>query len=650
MKNEQGHGATNSTTTRPSTPYKRRLRPSSTTASASSSTSSFSWSLVQKFTLFLAAPCLLTIWKLSTIDFDAIISYNSSYEDQFFLPPNGTVSLSAAFTTRQQNTTANGTLSTKTRDTATVQDIVSTATAMNPVTTPTTTTGHVAWDAAFFRRWKTAQQSAVVDDNNDNINDRVYDEWYSRRIANATAVIAYATTITSCQANSAGHKYMDMAAVLAHSIHLSSIRNPNSTSTYDYQLYAFIHPDAMIASSSPSNNTSSPSSWCADQMHALGYIVQARDTPINVSLIKRQSYVDRLLNPNSGCCGAKEFLKFYSYTLTEHPIVVHVDLDVMIVQPLDELFHVMMRHGQQPDDDDASASAVDDRYIFEHAMWPEDRHLTTATIAANNSNATSTITNGENSTASRRRVVSAMFTRDYPMLPIKDGHTDKHVKVGVQGGFLMIRPNVTVFNELCQLILQGNFETGWYEVDPANPDKKKVHYPGFYGAAQVQGLLAFYYGHVNPNQTVELNRCVVNNMVDDPRVDDHRVDNNGSVCITGQADADCQDCRLFNISDIYTAHFTFCAKPSHCHQGMFSPQPLCYALHSEWHRIRYDLETVLLSSDDEVATPFHHLLDDDPKLRDFYGHCSKGGSYATMDWKNLASILNNLTIETNDER
>jgi hypothetical protein len=215
------------------------------------------------------------------------------------------------------------------------------------------------------------------------------------------------------------------------------------------------------------------------------------------------------------------------------------------------------------------------------------------TKAATNNNNTTTHVNNNN-----RRIISAMFTRDYPMLRIKDGNTGKHVKVGVQGGFLIIRPNITIFNELCQLVLQGNFDAGWYEPDPVRPDKKKVHYPGFYGAAQVQGLLAFYYGHVNRNQTVELNRCVVNNMVDNPRA----YDGGAPVCITGQTDAECQDCRLFNISNIYTAHFTFCSKPSHCHTAMTSPQPLCYALHSEWHRIRYDLETTVLNDHHENLT------------------------------------------------
>ena len=43
----------------------------------------------------------------------------------------------------------------------------------------------------------------------------------------------------------------------------------------------------------------------------------------------------------SGCCGDKEFLKLYSYTLVDYPIVVQLDLDSLIVQPLDDLFDAM---------------------------------------------------------------------------------------------------------------------------------------------------------------------------------------------------------------------------------------------------------------------------------------------------------------------
>ena len=77
-------------------------------------------------------------------------------------------------------------------------------------------------------------------------------------------------------------------------------------------------------------------------------------------------------------------------------------------------------------------------------------------------------------------------------------------------------------------------------------------------------------------------------------------------------------------------------------------------MHKEWHRIRYDLETVLLLGIDALATttpirPFS-VLDDDLKLRDFFGRCSTGSNYAARDWKNLTGGLTKWTMATNDER
>jgi len=43
-----------------------------------------------------------------------------------------------------------------------------------------------------------------------------------------------------------------------------------------------------------------------------------------------------------GCCGACELLKFRMFELTQHALVVHVDLDSLLLQPLDELFDAMV--------------------------------------------------------------------------------------------------------------------------------------------------------------------------------------------------------------------------------------------------------------------------------------------------------------------
>ena len=43
---------------------------------------------------------------------------------------------------------------------------------------------------------------------------------------------------------------------------------------------------------------------------------------------------------NSGCCGADEFLKLWAYTLTEYHRVVHLDMDSVVYNNMDEIYNV----------------------------------------------------------------------------------------------------------------------------------------------------------------------------------------------------------------------------------------------------------------------------------------------------------------------
>lgn len=230
----------------------------------------------------------------------------------------------------------------------------------------------------------------------------------SRRKPKAT--IAYLTSVTACPADH--KKFVDVAAVLRHSIHLASIRNPDSPSAYDYQMYAIIHPEAAN---------------CAAGFEHIGYNVLLRDTPVQLSEIQSQAYVQRLTNPNAGCCAEKEFLKLYAYTMHDYPLAVHLDMDFILLQPMDEILDVFFLP------DHATKEIA-------HAMWPAQRQWSDR--------------------------IESMFTRDYPM-----AHPGREpVKVGMQGGFWIVRPNQTAFDEMVAIIKQGNFQGGWFD--------GKVHYPG----------------------------------------------------------------------------------------------------------------------------------------------------------------------------
>lgn len=66
-----------------------------------------------------------------------------------------------------------------------------------------------------------------------------------------------------------------------------------------------------------------------------------------------------LCKEKNGCCGEKELVKLEAYTLTDHPVVVHMDLDVVVLKPMDALFDVML---DSTTDRDTSKVPI---------MWPD---------------------------------------------------------------------------------------------------------------------------------------------------------------------------------------------------------------------------------------------------------------------------------------
>jgi hypothetical protein len=78
--------------------------------------------------------------------------------------------------------------------------------------------------------------------------------------------IGYAVSVTGCGSD----PISEGAAVLRHSIHQSSKQgNPNYT--YDYHMYAIVHPNAVS---------------CGMVLEELGYTVLVRDTPVAVKDIQ----------------------------------------------------------------------------------------------------------------------------------------------------------------------------------------------------------------------------------------------------------------------------------------------------------------------------------------------------------------------------
>ncbi|KAL7436041.1 hypothetical protein ACHAXM_004965 [Skeletonema potamos] len=409
-------------------------------------------------------------------------------------------------------------------------------------------------------------------------------------------IIAYAVTITGCSERHSSTKdaaslITQGAAILKHSIHLAhhhsnnnATSSSNGRSKYDYQMYAIIHPTATTCSVTP--------------LKKLGYQILIRNTPFDKSDIQAKFLRENI--DGASCCGAKEFLKLYAYTLVQHRVVVILDLDSLVLKPMDDLLDVMIMTIEKEDEksDDEYKSLVNRLPIHHHDM--------------NDNNGSSSSWYNNNN-----KRIDAFYTKDYNMI-----NPGKEKYAGVQGGFLMVRPDEDVFAEYINLVLQGNYieGKGW-----------GGKYGYFYGGAQVQGICSYYFGEIHPEKGVELNRCRVNQMVDAPRFDGEDDDGEGK-CRDGREQ--CEDCRETDLNDIFSVHFTICGKPWHCAQ--VSPhqteESLCSKLHSEWFRIRRSYEESRGGGDEEGT----RLL---PKLEGSYrpeiyrGYCERAGEKGYLPLK-----------------
>ena len=132
--------------------------------------------------------------------------------------------------------------------------------------------------------------------------------------------------------------------MLKYSIHLASIHGTMG-GRYDYKMYAIHHPNAT---------------HCAKSLEELGYELIERPTPVKVEEIEGDYLRERI--EQNGCCGSSELIKLEAYTMTQYPIVVHLDLDVLVLKPLDGLFDVML---------DTSGANLTNKYGNSlDLMWP----------------------------------------------------------------------------------------------------------------------------------------------------------------------------------------------------------------------------------------------------------------------------------------
>ena len=340
--------------------------------------------------------------------------------------------------------------------------------------------------------------------------------------------IAHVISLITCHKESTVKGFLDALIILRHSIHQNSIHRieddqttissskqaRNHRSKYSYQMYAILHKDGGCLTHVP-------------LLERLGYIPLVKDTPVNISDIPESSWYRNHVEQEN-CCGSKEFIKLYAYTLMNHPIVIHWDLDVLVLQPLDDLYDAMLHPASSIDGRNARQRlAIQKPY---HQKLPEH--------------------------------IDAFYTRDITSARPWETIT------AVQGGFVAARPSLEHFKLYQDFILQANYTPG------RGPGSGwgGLGYGGFQGAMAYQGVLAYFYDIVYPGHAVELDVCRWNQVVADviwrgPQDRDEFFGQCRDHPAPGVTYAEntpetgkCYDCRVLPVEDTMTVHYTACKK------------------------------------------------------------------------------------------
>lgn len=303
---------------------------------------------------------------------------------------------------------------------------------------------------------------------------------------------------------------------------------------------------------------------------------------------------------------------------------MHLDLDTLVLKPMDQLFDVMI--GTDAAEHDA---AVRQQFAQESSMWYKTRNTTSPETS---------------SSSIWPQQLDFVFTRDYNMVT----PPSKQVRqMGVQGGFLVVRPNRQDFDNMIRLVVTGGdgytISEGWGagkvingKENSDNSEKEHFAVGGFYGAGTIQGLASYYYGrNIQPvSRAVELNRCYYNTMVDNPHAFNEGL--NQTLCTT--LESTCENCRHTPIEKIYTAHFTVCGKPDWCDKKDPNDErkggKLCMELFRKWHTVRLSLEREWMQQYENYIPELAHVnaseSQDSYRRSFFQGHCRQNGQYIPL--------------------
>ena len=396
-----------------------------------------------------------------------------------------------------------------------------------------------------------------------------------------SAAVAYVVSIVSCpddllaslplydparylNATRSDKAFRDAAAILQYSIAKVHARGG---SRYDYQMYAIIHPKAVRCVDSTNGDITDRNAI----LTALGYRVLIRSEPVplpdfgssNPDQHMVEGYKRDVEHAIGG--GYRDFVRLHSFAMTWHNVVVMVDLHTMFLQPIEDLYDAL--------------------------------------LGASNGN---TIELPRLDALRIRPKTQLLFTRDYNTV------TPQSFNTGYETGLLVLEPNQSVFDDLVNLLLAGQYDakSGWGIVGS---------FVGYPKAKLSSGLLPYYFEHVRGNEknaAVEISACVYANKNDEPHV---RMTDKSEVCRDGTTN--CVDCRARPFEDIRVAIMTVCRSPWTCffHQQQREEIKHCRWFHSTWFQFRKELEEQNRDDFPPVNNSGSYFA------KHYHGYCSRQG-------------------------
>ena len=193
---------------------------------------------------------------------------------------------------------------------------------------------------------------------------------------------------------------------------------------------------------------------CLPILRLFGFKIISRSIPIKMDEIENRGFAEKL--ENDGCCGPLELLKLEVWTLNQYDYILSMDADMHFHRNFDHIFDVISM-----DNITNAKTKNNGEYNGKYLAWTHG--------------ASADFSNGK----FRGEVIN--------------------------GGFLLVRPNIDHYEQMLALVKEGDFRedgSAW----------KGSHIGWVYGGKTIQGIVPyFYFGVLGKGVAdIELDRCIFN--------------------------------------------------------------------------------------------------------------------------------------------